>query len=65
MDAATAGAFASLAENGLSGICILALGWGLFHVHGLYVKSNDARIAEGLSNLEKLSQAIHALDKLR
>lgn len=64
MDDATAGAAARLLESGLPGIVILGLCLALWKVHGLYVKSQDARIDEGRESLEKLSQAIATLDKL-
>lgn len=55
----------ALVGMGLPGIVIVGLSAALWKVHGLYVKSQDARVSEGLASLEKVMQALATLDKLR
>lgn len=58
-------AVATLTSMGLPGVCIVGLAWALARVHKLYTESQEARIAEGIGCVEKLSAAVATLEKVR
>lgn len=47
-------------QYGLAGVVMLALAFALRHVHGLWVESQDKRIAEAQANTERVLAALNA-----
>lgn len=64
MDSILKGVGDALIALGLPGIIIIALGYGVFRLFGLYTEVQEKRIGEGRETVKAIEENTSALDRL-
>lgn len=64
MDNLLKGVGDTLLALGLPGVIIIALGYGVYRLFGLYIEVQEKRIAEGRETVKALESNTAALDNL-